>query len=177
MALLFHHQQVDNPATTDSSQQIEALRNLMDILYQDLQNYPRIPTITTSQNIFSDLNRAMSILKFLTSIGGVQQSQIRKNLGGNSVIIQLLSRQPAKLIRPIIRFVAVMKNSTNTEWEDFLTTLGSKNSVQAYGSLMQMMIQENQKQQQMHSLVRAMASLLERLQSTEGCDIGPALAL
>jgi len=146
--------------------------NFMAQLFQNQHEYPFTKTIDAIQTVFSDLNRAMSLIHFLTSTRDAQHSRIRETLGASPALDQLLSQQPAMLIGPIIRFVAFKKNKTDSQWQELLTNLRSNDSNKAYGSLIKIIVQENQRQQLLDYQVKSMASQIQRLLADKGCSVG-----
>jgi len=124
---------------------------------------------TSSQGLTaasSDMSKMMLILNLLTQV----DHNTVQNLGGSSAMIQVLSRQPARLIHPIIRFVVLMKNSPQNQWRNFLNTMRSRNSAEAYVTLMRMIQTENSKQQDLLEKLRFLTWQLQHQKTACSCS-------
>jgi len=118
------------------------------------------PSKQTLETTSADMSRTMLLLNFLTQIN----HDTVRTLGGSSKLVRvMLSRQPARLVRPIVRFVALMKQSPQPAWRRFLTTMRSDNPTQAYLSLMRMIEKENSRQQFLLKKVKFMTRLLKKM--------------
>jgi len=170
----------EKETTTTSKEQYQKYKNILDLLlhgrhkqnvfslpisssYSTTITQPSISTFESSQSSLSDINKALFLLNFLTNIGEKEASHVQNSLGYTNTI-RLLSRQPAQLIRPIIRFIAVQKNSSHDHWKDFLATMQSRNSAEAYTTLMRQIQMENRRQQ---FLVKKMREMTVQLQQTK----------
>ena len=150
-----------------TSNQVLNLPSISDLLSSGGGHQINLPTTFSSRftktESSADINKALYLMHFLTSIGNKDVSQVSKSFG-NTGIIQLLSRQPAKLIRPIIRFIAVQKSSPHNHWEEFLTTMKSKNSAEAYMTLMKQINAENHRQSYLMRKLRLLTSQMKQRQ-------------
>jgi len=136
------------PTTTGFSK-IEDVTNMVRPLTQPLE--------TSS----ADMSRTMLLLNFLTQIN---HDSVR-TMGGASSLVRLLSRQPARLVRPVVRFVVLMKHSPQSEWRRFLSTMRSENPAQAYMALMRMIQKENRRQQFLLKKVKFMTLALKQMKT------------